>query len=261
MICRKKRGVLLLFCVVLALIWLKTTDPYAIDQTARLEGISWQHWFGTDYLGRDVFTRVVYGTISSLIIAGLVLTSVIIFSLLLGGSAGGLGGWFDLIVVTFADILLSIPSLLLALVFAGVFANTMVTVVIALIISWSGKYIRYIRHLVLNLKKEEFIHLAPLRGSFGRYTFVEHILPNLFTELSSLFITDIGKILLSISGLSFIGIGIQPPTPELGTILYDGKMYFFVAPWLFIFPGMVLSSIVLWTQALRHKFKKRRASL
>ncbi|GEL92440.1 hypothetical protein EVI01_17770 [Enterococcus villorum] len=239
-------------------IWLKTSDPYRIDQSSRLEGMSWRHWCGTDYLGRDVYTRIVYGTFSSLVITIIVLVSVLTISLLLGGGAGLLGGVFDLLVMTFTDILLSVPSLLLALVFAGIFANTIVTVMIALMISWSGKYIRYIRHLVLDLKKEEFVCLAPLRGSLGKHTLMVHILPNLFTELFSLVISDIGKLLLSISGLSFLGIGIQPPMPELGTILYDGKMYFFVAPWLFIFPGIVLSSIVLLTQAFSHQFSERK---
>lgn len=252
----KKKLFFYIVCLALCFIWYKVTDPYTVDQNNCLQGISWQHILGTDYLGRDLLTRIVYGSFYSLLLAAFVLICVVGLSLILGGSAGFFGGLLDLVIIILADILMSVPSFLVALVFAGLFANSMITVTIALVISWSGKYIRYIRHLVLNIKKEEFIRIAPLRGSLGFNTFFVHVIPNLFTELLSLFITDIGKLLLSISSLSFLGIGIQPPVPELGTILYDGKAYFFVAPGLFIFPGLFLSIIVLSTQVLSQQLSK-----
>lgn len=225
-------------------------DPYAINKLEGLQGVSSQHIFGTDYLGRDLFSRVLYGSVYSLGLAVLSLVGVILISLLLGSLAGRIGGLVDTGMMMFADSLISIPSIILALVFTGLFSNSLLTVMLALIISWSGKYIRYIRNLVLNIGKEEFIMLAPLRGSRKGHTLMYHILPNLLVELLSLFMTDLGKIILSISGLSFLGIGAQPPMPELGTILFDGKAYFFIAPWIFIFPGLVIAAIVLVTQVI-----------
>lgn len=242
--------------IVIIIIW-QLKDPYLIDKQNALQGMNLKHWFGTDYLGRDLFSRIIYGTIYSSLLAICSLIGVITISLILGGFAGYSGKLIDLIITTFADILVSIPTLILTLVFAGLFANSLMTVLIALVISWSGKYIRYIRNLVLNIRKEEFIILAPLRGSYGKHTLFHHIVPNIIIELVSLFLTDIGKIMLSISGLSFLGIGVQPPVPELGTILFDGKAYFFVAPWIFIFPGIILSLIVLGTQALGKHFRNK----
>ncbi|MCR8997180.1 ABC transporter permease [Brevibacillus laterosporus] len=244
-------------CVVLALIFIQLKDPYAIEKSNSLQGMSWSHWFGTDYLGRDLFSRTFYGSFYSLLLAICSLFGVVLVSLILGGISGLVGGLVDSSITTIADIMISIPSLILTLVFTGFFSNSIFTVMAALIISWSGKYIRYIRNLVLNIRKEEFIILAPLRGSYGKHTLFYHIIPNIFAELLSLFLTDIGKIILSISGLSFLGIGVQPPTPELGTILFDGKAYFFVAPWIFIFPGIILSAIVLITQFISSKIRKR----
>lgn len=248
---------LICFISVSLVVFLNLKNPYLIDKECRLQGISWQHWFGTDYLGRDLFSRVIYGCFYSLSIALLVLIGIVLFSLLLGGSAGLIGGVIDSFITIVADMMISIPSMILALVFAGLFSNSIFTVMAALIISGSGKYIRYIRNLVLNIKTEEFVILSPLRGSFTFHTLFYHILPNLVAELMSLFTTDLGKLLISISGLSFLGIGIQPPTPELGTILFDGKAYFFVAPWLFIFPGILLSGIVLLTQIISKKINQK----
>ena len=253
----KRIGQLLCFISVSIAVFLNLKNPYLIDKGCRLQGISWHHWFGTDYLGRDLFSRVIYGCFYSLSISLLVLIGIVLVSLLLGGSAGLIGGFIDSFITVIADMMISIPSIILALVFAGLFSNSIFTVMVALIISGSGKYIRYIRNLVLNLKTEEFVLLAPLRGSFTFHTLFYHILPNLVIELMSLFTTDLGKLLISISGLSFLGIGIQPPTPELGTILFDGKAYFFVAPWVFIFPGILLSGIVLLTQVISKKINQK----
>ncbi|MBC1600883.1 ABC transporter permease [Listeria welshimeri] len=249
------KKIIFLFIIILSilLIFSHLKDPYAVNKSESLQNISWDHLFGTDYLGRDLFSRVLYGASNSLIIACLSLTIVVFLSLFLGSLAGIVGGLVDTSIMIFADSLISIPSIIVALVFVGLFSNSIIVVLIALIISWSGNYIRYIRNLVLNIRKEEFIVLAPLRGSQGSHLLFHHILPNILAELFSLFMTDLGKIILSISGLSFLGIGIHPPTPELGTILFDGKSYFFIAPWIFIFPGLAISLIVLTTQYSSYK--------
>lgn len=233
-------------------------DPYTIDKSHSLQGPSWSHWLGSDYLGRDLFSRLIIGMGYSLSYSCLSLIGVIVISLVLGGLAGTLRGFVDTVITTFADILISIPAMLLALVFAGLFSNTVFTVLIAISLSWSGRYIRYVRNLVLTIRKEEYIVLAPMRGSEGMHTLVHHVTPALIPELTSLFLTDIGRVMLNVSGLAFLGIGVHPPVPELGTILYDGKMYFYSAPWLFIFPGILLSLIILASQYLGSRVKVRK---
>lgn len=254
---KKKLSLFFLLCILFVLLFYLAQDPYAINKQEALEGSNWRHLFGTDYLGRDLFSRILYGSGYSLLVASIALVGVITVSLVIGGLAGYLGGLVDTGMMILADILISIPSLILALVFTGLFSNSILTVMVALMISWSGKYIRYIRNLVLNIGKEEFILLAPLRGSRGAHTIVFHVMPNIFAQLLSLFMTDLGKIMLSISGLAFLGIGAQPPTPELGTILYDGKAYFFTAPWIFIFPGLILVLIILFTQFISSKMNRQ----
>lgn len=255
---RQRKRIIGLGVIIMLLIgFVKWQNPYFVNRNSVLQGISWQHLLGTDYLGRDLFSRLILGSLYSVALASISLLSVVFVSLILGGIAGVFGGLMDKMITTIADILMSIPSIIVALVFTGFFSNSVATVLFALTISWSGRYIRSIRNLVLNSLKEEYIILAPLRGSFGMRTLFYHIIPTILIELLSLFLTDIGKILLSISGLAFLGIGVQPPIPELGTILYDGKTYFFVAPWLFIFPGMMLSLILLATQRFSQKINEK----
>ncbi|EHI69591.1 ABC transporter, permease protein [Streptococcus ictaluri 707-05] len=245
---------MLSFFLVLALISLHYfKNPNYIDKAKSLLAPNSHYLFGTDYLGRDLFSRIIIGTLQSLSLGFISLFLVILISIFLGVLAGYFKGKLDSVITFFTDIISCIPSMILALVFVGLFSNSIGTVLLSLILSWSGKYIRYIRNLVIDIKIKYFIVLAPMRGLSPLKVLTYHILPNIGLRLISLFLTDIGKIILSISGLSFIGIGIQPPSPELGTILYDGRSYFFDAPWIFIFPGIVLSIVVLSTNFLGKK--------
>lgn len=243
--------------LLLAFLYLNVKDPYVVNPESVLVKPSMDHFFGTDYLGRDLYSRIMIGSLYSVGLAILCLVCVCCLSLLLGGLAGMELGLVSKLILTFADILYCLPSILLALVFVGLFANSVWTVILSFVLSWSGKYIRYIRGLVIDIRRQEYIQLAYQRGCGKMQTLLRHILPNLMIALTSLFITDVGRIVLSISGLSFLGIGVQPPQAELGTILYDAKQYFMGSPWLLLPPGLAITIILMASQGLGGLFQKR----
>ena len=123
-----------------------------------------------------------------------------------------------------------------------------------LMIGWLGRYLRYFRNLARDVQTQPFVKFASLSGLTRTQTIVHHIIPHLMRNVTALITADFGKLMLSISGLAFIGLGIKPPLPELGAILYDGKSYFYSAPWLFFFPGILLGGFALTCQILNRRF-------
>ena len=155
-----------------------------------------------------------------------------------------------------ADLLLAIPSFIIALVVLSLVSDSMLGLLFALTIGWLGRYLRYFRNLTRDLQKQPFITYAVLSGNSKMKTTLVHTIPHLMSNILALITADIGKIMLSISGLAFLGLGIKPPTPELGTILFDGKSYFSAAPWLFFFPGLLLGGYALLFQMINNKIMK-----
>jgi peptide/nickel transport system permease protein len=237
--------VLLLFLMAVFAPWLTPYDPYAIDLEVMTEAPSWAHWLGTDQFGRDLLTRILYGTRISLVI-GIVPT---LLSMAIGttlGLAGGFyGGKVDMVIMRLCDIVLAFPSLLLAMVVMYTLGATLVNIFIALAaVGWAGTA-RVVRSQVLSLKEKEFVEAARAVGVKNRVIMVRHILPNCLPALIVLFTLGIPGAILSEASLSFLGVGAQPPTPSWGLIVTSGKEFLFSAPWVAIAPGVFILLTVL----------------
>ena len=220
-------------------------DPYAQNTENRLMPPSFEHWLGTDELGRDVLSRIIYGARISLII-GLVPTSLsMMLGILLGLMAGYLGKWADNIIMRFADIMLAFPSLLLAMVVTYTLGSGIVNIFIALsLVTWAGTA-RIVRAQTISLKEGEMVEGARAIGVSKWKIMFRHILPNCLPSLIVQFTLDIPGSILSESSLSFLGVGAQPPSTSWGLMVTRGKDYLFTEPWLAIAPGVIILLVVL----------------
>lgn len=210
----------------------------------RLDPPSRAHYFGTDELGRDVYSRVIYGARISIPV-GLV---VIGFSLLVGSILGAISGYFgglaDLLIMRFADITLAFPTIVLALAIAAVLGPSLKNAVIAMIIVWWPEYARLMRGQVLSVRNQEYVIAAEVIGVRWYRTLYRHIIPNTVTPLIVKASLDAGTAILTIAALSFIGVGAVPPTPEWGAMISSGR-YKFTFWWLTAFPGLAMLTVVL----------------
>jgi peptide/nickel transport system permease protein len=230
--------------VALAAPIIATYDPMAQNITDRLQGPNIKHLFGTDELGRDVFSRVVYGAQISLPVGVIVIVFAMSFGALLGASAGYLGGAFDMIVMRLADVTLAFPSIVLAMAIAAVLGPSMRNAVIAMIlVSWP-MYSRLMRGQVLSVKNNEYVTAAVVVGVPNGRILLRHILPNTFAPILVKAAMDAGSAILTIAALSFVGLGAVPPTPEWGAMVSMGRFKFYNW-WLTTFPGLAIISIVL----------------
>ncbi|HXK15272.1 MAG TPA: ABC transporter permease [Gaiellaceae bacterium] len=205
---------------------------------------SWGHFFGTDELGRDVFSRVLYGARLSIPLALLLVT----LALLIGGTVGAIAGYFGGIVDGFvmrsADLVFAFPAIILAMVVTAALGPTVRNAVLALVIvSWPS-YARVVRGLVLSVGEAEYVQSARLLGKSARRTLIRDILPNVFGPVLVLATLDLGNAVLLLSGLSFLGLGAQPPQPEWGAGVAEGTQYFQYW-WIGTFPGLAIFTVVL----------------
>ncbi len=220
--------------------WLQPYDPYQPNYDAKLQTPGFKHLFGTDYLGRDILSRVLAGISQSVFPAFVVLGLVMAISLLLGTLSGYYGRRLDMVLMSITDIFVAVPNILLTIVIIGFLGFGMENVYAAILLSWWAKYVRIIRGLVHDVKKEPFMLSSRVSGSFGIVHIVRHIVPNLMPQVVTLAILDVSRVILTLSGLSFLGIGAQPPSPEWGVMLLDGKNYLQIAPWMGFFPGLMI---------------------
>jgi peptide/nickel transport system permease protein len=237
---------IILFWAVAAIIapFTSMREPLAQTINDRLQAPSAQYWFGTDELGRDVFSRVIYGARISLPIGFVVIMFAMTMGSLVGASAGYIGGMYDLLIMRVADITLAFPSIVLALAIAAVLGPSITNALIAMILVWWPEYARLMRSQVLSVKNNEYVTAAvALGGSRGR-VLMRHILPNTFAPILVKASLDAGSVILSIAALSFIGLGAVPPTPEWGAMISSGR-YQFYSWWLTTFPGLAILTVVL----------------
>ncbi|WP_431607775.1 ABC transporter permease [Staphylococcus simiae] len=243
---------------LLAILWLYTYyHPVMINTSAQLQPPSLtHHLLGTDQLGRDLLSRLIIGSAVTLLLTAIVIILSVVTGLLLGLISGIVGRFIDVMMMFIADMLLVIPSFIIALIVLTFVNDSIVGLMVALTIGWLGRYLRYFRNLTRDIITKPFIIYAPLSGYSKIQTTFFHIIPNLTSNVLALVSADFGKIMLSISGLAFLGLGIKPPTPELGTILFDGKSFFNSAPWLFFFPGLLLGGYAYLCQMIHNNINQ-----
>lgn len=220
-------------------------DPEKLNLAERLLSPSARHLMGTDSVGRDILSRIIYGTRVSLMIAVVVVVIEVLFGVLVGMAAGYLGRAVDEILMRLVDILLAFPSIILALVIVGLLGSSIMNLIIALTSVGWVRYARIVRGSILSIKKEMFIESARAIGCGKLRIATRHILPNIISPVIVLATLNMGTIIISIAGLSFLGLGVQPPTPEWGIMLSEGKPFMESAPHLMIFPGLMIMVTVL----------------
>lgn len=238
--------IIILFWAIAAIIapFTSIRNPLAQKIDDRLQPPSATYWFGTDELGRDVFSRVIYGARISLPIGFVVILFAVIMGSLIGASAGYIGGTYDLLLMRVADITLAFPSIVLALAIAAVLGPSITNALIAMVLVWWPEYARLMRSQVLSIRNNEYvIATVALGGSHVRILFM-HILPNAFAPIMVKASLDAGSAILTIAALSFIGLGAVPPTPEWGAMISTGR-YQFYSWWLTTFPGLAILLVVL----------------
>lgn len=220
-------------------------DPFAGDTSRRLLPPSTEYWFGTDHLGRDVFSRLLYGARYSFLGALVVTIIATMLSIVIGTFAGYKGGWLDQLFMRFSEWMLAFPSLMIALVLVGIFGPGMFNLMLALILVFWMPGARLVRNMVMRLKEERYVHVAKLHGVSSLRVITRHLFPFVLPQVLVMATLNVGSVLLHIAGFSFLGLGIQPPLPEWGAMLNTSSDYFYSAPWLMIFPGLNIFIIVL----------------
>lgn len=213
-------------------------DPVALAGR-RLQPPSAAHWLGTDALGRDVLIRTLYGTRYSLPIAAIVLAVAVSFGVLLGAIAGFFGGVADAVIMRLADITLSFPAVLLAVSIAASLGPGLLHTAAALIIVWWPIYARLMRAQVLNVKVLDHVDAAVIGGASPARVLFKHIVPLCWSPILVNATIDVGQVILLASGLSFIGLGAQPPTPEWGQMISEGAANFY-SWWVALGPGLAI---------------------
>ena len=215
-----------------------------------------RHWFGTDDFGRDVFIRVIVGARYSIGASVLIVALSYLSGILIGGLAGIFGGWVDRIITNIVDILLAIPSLLIAITIAGVLGGGLRNGVIALVISYLPYYAKLTRGEIRKLKVREYVAVMYMQGAPLWYRMVT-ILKNIQLPLVTYMIVNISGTILSLATLSFLGIGVKVPQPEWGAMLNEGRLSFEQAPWLMIAPGLAITLTIIIFNGIHYWIQKK----
>jgi len=241
-------GLIIILVLVITAVLADYISPYDTDKVAlkeKLKPPSWQHPMGTDQLGRDVLSRIIYGTRTTFELSLLVVLFTSTFGVSIGIVAGYYRGIVDEILMRLIDVLLAFPSIILALVIIGAIGPGVFNTVLAIsLVGWLF-YARVARASTLSIREKEYVEGARAMGCSDAYICFFYVLPNCLPPIIVLMTLSLGSVILSIASLGYLGLGAQPPTPEWGTMLNDGKEYLRDCPWLSVFPGLMIMISVL----------------
>jgi peptide/nickel transport system permease protein len=247
----QRTSLIIIILLILIALLAPVIAPYpshAISETNprdRLLPPSSQYLFGTDELGRDMLSRVIYGTRISLQTALVAVALAMLIGVPLGAVAGGLGGFVDEIIMRITDVFLSFPPLLLAIAIAAFLGPNLENAMLAIVVSWWPWYTRIIRGQAISIRERQFVRAAQSIGTPMYRIIFKHILPNTLAPVIVQASMDIGGVILTIAALSFLGLGAQPPTPEWGLLISTSRTYFLHAWWYSTFPGLAIFITVL----------------
>jgi peptide/nickel transport system permease protein len=235
----------LVFILAIFAPWIAPYDPDAINVKSILLGPSWQHWMGTDSLGRDVLSRMLFGGRISLLVGIVAVGISTTIGIILGSLAGYYRGWVDAVIMRLVDVMLSIPSLFLILAIIAFLGPSMFNIMVVIgLTSWMG-VTRLVRAEFLSLVSREFVMASRTLGAKDFRLIFRHLLPNSMTPIIVSAVLGVAGAVLLESGLSFLGLGIRPPDASWGNILADGREYLQFAWWLSLFPGLAIFMTVL----------------
>ncbi len=231
--------------VALTAPWLALQDPLAQDLAYRLTGPSPSHPFGLDSLGRDVYSRVLYGARISVVTGVAVVSAATAAGIAAGTAAGWLGGWWDEGLMRLTDMFLAFPSLILAMAISAILRPSLTNALIAIAITSWPTYARLTRAQVLTLRTRDYVEAARAEGAPDRVIIARHLIPNALAPLFVQATLNVGSIILTSAGLSFIGFGAQPPTPEWGLMVSEGRRFLMDQWWIATFPALAILLLVL----------------
>ncbi|WP_284646328.1 nickel ABC transporter permease subunit NikC [Paenibacillus silviterrae] len=244
--------------------WISPHDPIQVNLAIKLQTPSWEYPLGTDQLGRCNLSRLLHGARVSLGFASLIFISSLTIGLFVGTVAGYSGGWLDAVLMRFCEGVMAFPSLVLVLGLVGIFGPGLPQLVMALMMVQWVYYARMFRNMVVSLKGRNFITAARVSGSSQWQIIRRHMIPNILPPIVVIGTLEMGWAIMNISAMSFLGIGIQPPTPEWGAMVNEGKQFIRNHPQLMLYPGMLIVIVVatfnILGEALSERFGVKRGS-
>jgi peptide/nickel transport system permease protein len=260
-LCAGAAILLLLLIAAVGAPFIAPYNPLRQDLAKDLIGSSADHLLGTDKLGRDILSRTIYGARISLAVGFATVALSLTIGLIVGSLAGYCGGWVDLLLMRLVDILLAFPGILLAIAFTAVLGPGLDHVVLALcLIGWTS-YARLVRGEIIALREREFVQAARALGGGPGRVVIRHLLPNLLAPLVIQATFGLAAAIIAEGSLSFLGLGVEPPTPSWGSMLNDGRQFLLVAPHLTTYPGVAIMVTVfalnLVGDGLQDRFEKR----
>ncbi|WDF50005.1 nickel ABC transporter permease subunit NikC [Paenibacillus sp. KACC 21273] len=255
--------IVIFFGAALLAPWIAPHDPVHVNLLQKLKDPSPQHLLGTDHLGRDTLSRLLYGARISLGFATVIFITSLGIGIIIGAVSGYIGGWIDSILMRLCEGIMAFPNLVLVLGVVGIFGPGLMQILLALVLVQWVYYARICRNMVVSLKQQHFITAARISGSSSWKIIYKHIIPNIQRPIIVVGTLEIGWAIMDISALSFLGLGIQPPNAEWGAMIHEGTSYIRSHPELMIYPGILILAVVvtfnILGEALSEKYgiKKR----